>query len=476
MPSILVVEDDRTTRETLAEFFASLGYVARTAATATEGRQAAAAHAPDVVLVDVRLPDANGLTLFEALRADDPQVAVIFLTGHADVPTAVGAMRAGAADFLEKPVDLTALDAAVRRAAEHARLAREVAVLRARDTEALWEDHAPASGLRAVAPPSFERLVELAARNDDAPVLVTGETGTGKGYVVRRIHELSARRDAPCVEINCASLSPQFVESELFGHEKGAFTDAKQAKRGLLEVAGRGSVFLDEIAELAPEVQPKLLKAIEERAFRRLGGTATLTSQARVLVATHQPLAAAVRARASAPTCSTGCRCSPSRCPPLRERRDEIPRSPRASCPRGARLSDAALRAIWLRLAGQHPRAQERALARHHPRRRREIGPQHLALPCAPGTPAADAEPARRAGDAGGGRAPRHPRRARAHRRQQGAGRHPARHRPLDAHGEAPRSSALRAERIAGTASSRRPTALVRGRSLWASATFPCPP
>jgi len=113
------------------------------------GRQAAAAHAPDVVLVDVRLPDANGLTLFEALRADDPQVAVIFLTGHADVPTAVGAMRAGAADFLEKPVDLTALDAAVRRAAEHARLAREVAVLRARDTEALWEDHAPASGLRA---------------------------------------------------------------------------------------------------------------------------------------------------------------------------------------------------------------------------------------------------------------------------------------------------------------------------------------
>ena len=381
MPSILVVDDDRTTRETLADFFASLGYVARTAATATEGRQAAAEHAPDVVLVDVRLPDANGLTLFEALRADDPHVAVIFLTGHADVATAVGAMRAGAADFLEKPVDLAALDAAVRRAAEHARLAREVAVLRARDTEALWEDHAPASGLRAVAPPSFERLVELAARNDDAPVLVTGETGTGKGYVVRRIHELSARRDAPCVEINCASLSPQFVESELFGHEKGAFTDAKQAKRGLLEVAGRGSVFLDEIAELAPEVQPKLLKAIEERAFRRLGGTATLTSQARVLVATHVPLADAVAAGRFRADLFYRLQVLTIALPPLRERAADIPALARSLLPRGATLSDAALAQLVAYHWPGNIRELKNALWRAtiladgaH------IGPQHLGL------------------------------------------------------------------------------------------------
>ena len=341
--SVLIVDDDETIRETLADFFASQGFVARTAATATEGRQAAAAHAPDVVLADVRLPDAHGLTLFEALRADDPQVAVIFLTGHADVPTAVEAMRSGAVDFLEKPVDLLALDGAVRRAAEHARLTREVTVLRARDRDALWEDLAPAGGLQAVAPPSFERLVELAARNDDAPVLVTGETGTGKGYVVRRIHEMSARGGAPFVEINCASLAPQFVESELFGHERGAFTDAKLAKRGLLEVAGRGSVFLDEIAELAPEVQPKLLNAIEERSFRRLGGTATLTSAARVLVATHVPLAQAVAGGRFRADLYYRLQVLTIALPPLRERPAEVTALARSLLPRGATLSDAAL-------------------------------------------------------------------------------------------------------------------------------------
>jgi transcriptional regulator with PAS, ATPase and Fis domain len=234
----------------------------------------------------------------------------------------------------------------VRRAADHARLAREVDVLRARDTGALWEDAAPTGGLQTVAPPSFERLVELAARNDDAPVLVTGETGTGKGYVVRRIHERSARGNAPCVEINCASLSPQFVESELFGHEKGAFTDAKQAKRGLLEVAGRGSVFLDEIAELAPEVQPKLLKAIEERTFRRLGGTAALRSDARVFAATHTPLAAAVAAGRFRADLFYRLQVLTIALPPLRERRGEIPALARSFLPRGAALSDAALAAL----------------------------------------------------------------------------------------------------------------------------------
>ncbi len=379
--SLLIVDDDATIRETLADFFASLGHVVRTAATATEGRRAAAEHAPDVVLADVRLPDANGLTLFEALRADDPQVAVVFLTGHADVVTAVAAMRAGAADFLEKPVDLAALDTAVRRAVEHARLAAELSRLRARDTVALWEDLAPPSGLKTVAPPSFDRLVDLAARNDDAPVLVTGETGTGKGYVVRRIHGLSARRDDPCVEINCASLSPQFVESELFGHEKGAFTDAKQAKRGLLEVAGRGSVFLDEIAELAPEVQPKLLKAIEERSFRRLGGTATLQSQARVLVATHVPLAAAVAAGRFRADLYYRLQVLTIALPPLRERPADIPALAHSLLPRGATLSDAALAQLveyrWPGNIRELKNTLWRAtiLADGAP-----IGPQHLGL------------------------------------------------------------------------------------------------
>src|SRR5215213_7809529 len=192
MTSVLVVDDDQTIRETLADYFETLGYVVHAAGTATTGRQAAAQHAPDVVLVDLRLPDASGLTLLEALRADDPELGVIVLTGHADVPTAVRAMQHGALDFLEKPVDLEALGVAVSRAAELVGLRREVSVLRAqRGGEAGTSSEPGAGG------PSLERLIELAARNDDVPVLIIGETGTGKGFVARRIHEHSPRAAQP---------------------------------------------------------------------------------------------------------------------------------------------------------------------------------------------------------------------------------------------------------------------------------------
>lgn len=339
MTSVLVVDDDLTVRETLADFFDSLGYVTRTASTATEGRQAAAEHAPDVVLVDLRLPDASGLTLVEALRADDPELGIIVLTGHADVPTAVRAMQQGALDFLEKPVDLDTLGGAVARAAELVRLRREVSVLRARHPG----DHAVTEQGEE---PSLERLVELAARNDDVPVLIVGETGTGKGFVARRIHDRSARAAQPFVEVNGASLSATFLESELFGHERGAFTDARQAKRGLLEVAGRGTLFLDEVGELATEVQPKLLKVLEDRAFRRLGGTAELRSEARVLAATNQPLAQRVQEGRFRSDLYYRLQVLTLSLPPLRERRAELTALANAFVPRGAQLSAAALRAI----------------------------------------------------------------------------------------------------------------------------------
>jgi DNA-binding NtrC family response regulator len=345
MPSVLVVDDDPTTRETLAEFFTGRGYLAHTAASATEGRQSAAAHSPDVAVVDLRLPDANGLTLFEALRADDPELAVVFLTGYADVPSAVRAMRDGAADFLEKPVDLPALEASVRRAADRAAMRRELSILRARDAETLWQDTASPALTPSLAP-SLDRLVALAARNDDVPVLIVGETGTGKGFVARRIHELSPRSACPFVEINGASLAGALVESELFGHEKGAFTDARQAKRGLLEVAGRGTLFLDEVAELAPEVQPKLLKAIEERTFRRVGGTATLTSEARLLVATHTPLEQAVAQGRFRPDLYYRLQVLTIALPPLRDRRDQIPALARNFLPSGATLTEVAVAAL----------------------------------------------------------------------------------------------------------------------------------
>ena len=381
--SILVIDDDDTVRETLADFFQSLGHQVRTAATATAGRQAAAAHSPDVALVDLRLPDADGLRLLETIRADDPEVGVIFLTGHADVPTAVRAMREGAVDFLQKPVDLAALAAAVDRAAEGARLRRELHILRARDAAEAWTETLPPAVV-----PTLDRMIDLAARNDDAPVLILGETGTGKGYVARRIHERSPRRDAPFVEINCASLSSTFFESELFGHERGAFTDAKQAKRGLLEVAARGTVFLDEIGELGTDVQPKLLKVIEEHTFRRLGGTTELRAEARVLCATHQPLAQAVEERRFRADLFYRLQVLTITLPPLRQRRDEIPALARALLPRGARLADSAVKALveyaWPGNIRELKNALWRAtiLAEGAP-----ITPAHLALASAPAGP-----------------------------------------------------------------------------------------
>ena len=340
MTSILVVDDDQTVRETLGDYFETLGYVVRAAGTATTGRQAAAEHAPDVVLVDLRLPDASGLTLLEALRADDPELGVIMLTGHADVPTAVRAMQQGALDFLEKPVDLEALGVAVARVAELVGLRREVSVLRARR----GGEADPTTDVSAG--PSLERLIDLAARNDDVPVLIIGETGTGKGFVARRIHERSARAAQPFVEVNGASLSATFLESELFGHERGAFTDAKQAKRGLFEVAGRGTLFLDEIGEVVTEVQPKLLKVLEERTFRRLGGTSELRSDARVVAATNQPLAQRVQEGRFRADLYYRLQVLTLALPPLRERRDELESLARTFAPSGSRLGRAALRAI----------------------------------------------------------------------------------------------------------------------------------
>jgi DNA-binding NtrC family response regulator len=340
MISVLVVDDDRTVRETLADFFDTLGYSARTAATASEGRQAAAEHAPDVVLVDLRLPDASGLTLLEALRADDPELGVIMLTGHSDVPTAVRAMQAGALDFLEKPVDLETLDASVTRAVELVRLRREVSMLRARPSGAFRADGAES------APPSLERLIDLAANNDDVPVLIVGETGTGKGYLARRIHDRSARFALPFVDVNGASLSATLLESKLFGHERGAFTDAKVAKRGLLEVAGRGTLFFDEVGELAPEVQQKLLKVLEDRTFRRLGGTAELRSDARVIAATNQPLTELAQSGRFRADLYHRLQVLTVSLPSLRERRSELPALATAFLPRGARLSEKALAAI----------------------------------------------------------------------------------------------------------------------------------
>ncbi|NUS96878.1 MAG: sigma-54-dependent Fis family transcriptional regulator, partial [Gemmatimonadaceae bacterium] len=329
--SVLLVDDDETVRDTLGDFFRSLDWVVHLAATGTEGRRLAAEHSPDVALVDLRLPDGDGLRLVEALRADDAEMAILVLTGHADVATAVRAMRLGAADLLEKPVDLELLRAAVEQAAERVRERRELVHLRGR--QAARDDVAGVWTL-----PGFERLVELAARNADVPVLLLGESGTGKTVVARQIHDRSPRAAAPFVAVNCASLAPALLESELFGHERGAFTDARAAKRGLLEIADGGTLLLDEIADLAPAAQPKLLTVIEDGVFRRVGGTTTRRADVRIVAATNTPLRGAVEEGRFRSDLFYRLQVLSIELPPLRERRDEILPLAKALLPRGARL------------------------------------------------------------------------------------------------------------------------------------------
>ena len=224
------------------------------------------------------------MEVLEHLRQRD--AAVILLTGESDVATAVRAMQLGAENFLTKPVDMEHLAAATARVADKARLRRV--------NEALLVQSAPDHGLDSLGSSSgmqdFAHQVALLAQSERTTVLLTGESGTGKGWVARMIHDLSPRARAPFVEVNCAGLNATFLDSELFGHEKGAFTDAKDRKQGLFEIADHGTIFLDEIGDLAPELQPKLLKVLETKTFRRLGGTREITVDVRLVAATNKEL------------------------------------------------------------------------------------------------------------------------------------------------------------------------------------------
>jgi two-component system response regulator HydG len=288
--TLLLVDDDAAVLRAIGEYFERTGYEVWREATGEQGLETFRRVRPDVVLLDLHLPDANGLVVLERLRSDN--ASVILLTGQGDIETAVRAMQLGAENFLTKPVDMTLLAAATARVADKVRMSRQNALLRARDheTEGL--------GSLGVSPAMREMAgqVELLAASERSTVLLQGESGTGKGWVARVIHNLSPRAQGPFIEVNCGGLSATFLDSELFGHEKGAYTDAKERKVGLFELADRGTIFLDEIGELAPELQPKLLKVLESKTFRRLGGTRELTVDARLVAATNRDLVAEVEA------------------------------------------------------------------------------------------------------------------------------------------------------------------------------------
>jgi DNA-binding NtrC family response regulator len=282
--TLLLVDDDASVLRAIGDYFERIGYEVWREGTGEQAMETFHRERPDVVLLDLHLPDSSGLVVLERLRREG--AAVILLTGQGDIETAVKAMQLGAENFLTKPVDMTHLAAAIARVAEKVRLTRQNARLRALDHEA------EGIGSLGVSPAMREmaRQIELVAASERSTVLLQGESGTGKGWVARVIHNLSPRSGGPFVEVNCAGLSATFLDSELFGHEKGAYTDAKERKVGLFELADHGTIFLDEIGELTPDLQPKLLKVLETKTFRRLGGTRELSVDVRLIAATNRDL------------------------------------------------------------------------------------------------------------------------------------------------------------------------------------------
>ncbi|WNG48362.1 sigma-54-dependent Fis family transcriptional regulator [Archangium minus] len=282
--SLLLVDDDRTFSSLAASVLTQEGFRVRTARSLHETRMALARESPDLIILDRRLPDGDGLSFLPELRAQVPGTVVLMVTAHGDIASAVEAIKAGARDYLSKPVELDDLVLRARRAAEDAQLQE-----RLRRAESALEGRRRLLVPRSPAMQKTLRMLERIATSPRSPVLLLGETGVGKEVIARHLH-LLREEQGPFVHVNCAALPDTMVESELFGHERGAFTDARTARRGLVEVANGGLLFLDEVGELPLPLQAKLLTYLDKGAFRRLGGSTELTSSARVVAATNRNL------------------------------------------------------------------------------------------------------------------------------------------------------------------------------------------
>lgn len=291
VPGILVVDDDETMREVLTVRLEDWGYEVNTAADASEARVAIEQNRPSVVLADIVLPGLSGLDLLRLLKADDPRRPVILMTGHGTVDLAVEAMKDGAEDFLTKPIETEKLQAALKTVLADLSLRQRVAQL-----DSQLEQQPGFAGMigRSEAMLEVFAMVELLAENE-ATAIVTGASGTGKELVARSIHSLSRRSNGPFVAINCAAIPEGLIESELFGHTKGAFTGAAQLRRGSFELADGGVMLLDEISEMPMNLQPKFLRILEEGRVRRVGGSRDIEFDVRVVAATNRPIEEAIR-------------------------------------------------------------------------------------------------------------------------------------------------------------------------------------
>jgi DNA-binding NtrC family response regulator len=317
---VLVVDDEPSIRTQIKHLLEADGCEVATAASLAAARLEFDEQHPEICLLDYQLPDGTAIDLIQAFKEARPDTSVLVLTGHREIELAVSCIKAGAEQFLTKPVELGALRTMVRRLVESRRSTRREAARQTRDER---EEPNPFIG-ESVAIRRLEELARAAAESDST-VLLQGETGAGKGVLARWIHANSSRRREAFVDLNCGGLSREMLDSELFGYAKGAFTGAHQAKPGLFEIADRGTFFLDEIGDIELSLQPKILKVVEEKRFRRLGEVHERRVDTRLIAATHRDLAASAAAHEFRADLYYRLNTFTIRLPPLRERLADLP-------------------------------------------------------------------------------------------------------------------------------------------------------
>jgi len=317
---VLVVEDEENQRHTLAGFLSKKGYRTDEAPSGEAALKLLVEQPYDLVLTDQKMEGIDGLELLKEIKATNPEIEAILLTAYGDLRSAVQAMKQGAFDYLAKPVDLEELELTIERALERRQLVVENRMLR----ESLSEQHRFEKIISAS--DAMESVLNMASRvaRVDSPVLITGESGTGKEIVARAIHQASTRKDKPFVVVNCAALNQNLIESELFGHEKGAFTGAIRQRQGKLESANGGTLFLDELGEISPEIQVKLLRFLQEHTFERVGSDQVLQADVRLIAATNRDLEAAIRDSSFREDFYYRINVVNIHIPPLRSRREDI--------------------------------------------------------------------------------------------------------------------------------------------------------
>lgn len=318
---VLVIEDDPAVREVLQETLVQEGYSVSVAADGAEGIRAAKDTPVQIVLTDLQLPDIDGLAIIDRLARLDAKIIPIMMTGFGTIESAVRAMKSGAFDFITKPFDPETVAVVVRKAVEFHRLRQENHLLRkaVREQYQLEQLVGVSEPIRQVL--DFVRKVA----DSDSTVMIQGESGTGKELVARMLHFNSLRRDRPLVPVNCGAIPESLLESELFGHEKGAFTGATHTRLGRFELANGGTIFLDEIGEMSLPLQVKLLRVLQERAFERVGGNRTIQVDVRIVAATNQNLESLVEEKRFRQDLFYRLNVIPIVIPPLRERRSDIP-------------------------------------------------------------------------------------------------------------------------------------------------------